>query len=154
MRYGSLLVSAVLVGLVCAGGAQAGDDGRRGGRNAFVGLWQAIDSFDGSTQRLSITCDGRKDCDVRLNDTFFGLSCPNPPYTGFARGKGTIKRNVLTVVLTLRCEGASEAASQPNEFVLDRRNGTLTNLNDDFDALPPTDVPPALTPNVFHKVSR
>jgi hypothetical protein len=112
----------------------------------FEGLWQAIDTFDGSTQFLSITCKREEGCDVRLNDTAFTLSCPNQ--TGFAQGAGTVRPNVLSVELTLWCsnlDGTSTlAGSQANEFVLDHRTGTLTNLNDD-----PVDFP-----NVFHRISR
>jgi hypothetical protein len=115
-------------------------------QEAMVGLWQAIDSFDGSTQLLSITCSQRSDCDVRLNDTAFTLSCQNQ--IGFAQGVGSIEHNVLAVELTLHCsnlDGTSVlVGSQENEFVLDRRSNTLTNINDD-----PTPVP-----NVFHKISK
>ena len=79
---------AVMFGMISADVVIASDDDdRRGGRQAFVGLWQGIDSFDGSTQYLSITCKNRKSCDVRLNDTSFGLSCPGEAQTGFARGR-------------------------------------------------------------------
>lgn len=115
------------------------------GQRRFVGLWQAIDSFDGSTQLLSITCSRQGDFDVRLNDTAFTLSCQNQ--IGFAQGVGSINRNVLTVELTLYCsnlDGTSDlVVSQENEFVLDRRNGTLLNINDD--------PGPA---NVFHRISK
>jgi len=141
-------LTAVVVGLLVGYGAIADDDNNGQGRDgtAFVGLWQAIDSFDGSTQLLSITCGHGKSCDVRLNDTAFTLSCQNQ--TGFAQGTGSIDRRVLTVELTLYCSnsyGTSVlAGSQLNEFVLDRRNGTLTNINDD----------PVTFRNVFHKMSR
>jgi hypothetical protein len=147
VRYRTLFLAlAVILGLVLAGTSRA-DDGRRGGSHkAFVGLWQAIDSFDGSTQFLSITCTNHKSCDVRLNDTAFTLSCKNQ--IGFARGEGSIEGDTLTVDLTLYCsnpDGTSDlAATQENAFVLDRRNGTLTNINDD----------PVPVPNVFHKISR
>jgi hypothetical protein len=115
-------------------------------QEAMVGLWQAIDSFDGSTQLLSITCSQRSDCDVRLNDTAFTLSCHNQ--IGFAQGVGSIEHNVLAVELTLHCSNLDGTpvlvGSQENEFVLDRRSNTLTNINDD-----PTPVP-----NVFHKISK
>jgi hypothetical protein len=109
------------------------DDTQVVGQGGFVGLWQAIDSFDGSTQLLSITSASDKSCDVRLNDTAFTLSCNNQ--IGFARGVGSIKRNVLTVGLTLNCsnlDGTSTlAGTQENELVLDRGNKTLTNINHD-----------------------
>ena len=50
---------------------------------AFVGLWEGIDPFDGSTQRLSITCSNQTVCDIRLTDTLF-TDCGGG--TGFARG--------------------------------------------------------------------
>jgi hypothetical protein len=137
-------VAAVVLGSLLAGGAMANP--RDAGFPAFEGLWQAIDSFDGSTQHLSITCSRNGGCDVRLNDTAFTLSCPDQ--IGFAQGSGSIERNVLSVGLTLYCsnlDGTSTlAGSQENEFVLDRTSGTLTNLNDD----------PVPLPNVFHKISR
>ena len=115
------------------------------GYRPFVGLWQAIDSYDGSTQYLSITCSPKSECDVRLNDTAFTLSCEDQ--LGFARGLGSISHNVLTVELTLNCSNldgtSTEFGTQVNQFVLDRRNGTLTNLNDD----------PVPVHNVFHKIS-
>jgi hypothetical protein len=111
-----------------------------------VGFWEAIDSFDGSTQRLSITCTSDKSCDVRLNDTAFSLSCSNQ--IGFAQGVGSIQGNALTVELTLSCSNldgtSTPAGSQMNEFVLDPKNKTLTNQNDD----------PVPVPNVFFKVSQ
>lgn len=116
------------------------------GQEAFVGLWQAIDSSDGSIQFLSVTCSHRRSCDVRLNDTAFTGSCQNQ--IGFAQGEGAIRGLVLTSLMTLSCsnlDGTSNVAgSQLNKFVLDRRNETLTNINDD-------DIP---FPNVFHKISR
>jgi len=55
---------------------------------------------------------------------------------------------MLTVELTLYCsnlDGTSTlAGTQENAFALDRRNGTLTNINDD----------PVPVPNGFHKISR
>jgi hypothetical protein len=116
------------------------------GPGPFAGLWQTIDSFDGSTQYLSITCSPEASCDVRLNDTAFTLSCVNQ--IGFARGTGSALRDVVTVELTLYCSNldgtSSLAGSQVNEFILDRRNATLTNLNDD----------PVPVPNVFHRISK
>jgi hypothetical protein len=138
------LVSVIILGLILPGAVMA--DARGGGQEGFVGLWEAIDSFDGSTQLLSITCIPDKSCDVRLNDTAFTLSCHNQ--IGFARGLGSIKGDTLTVELTLYCsnlDGTSTlAGTQENAFVLNRRNGTLTNINDD----------PVPVPNVFHRISR
>lgn len=169
MRSQLLLTSAVILGLVFTGKAlaEAGDrdvgqhqfvgqgqviDRSDVGHNrgldqgAFVGLWQGLDSSDGSTQFLSITCSHRRSCDVRLNDTAFTTSCQNQ--IGFAQGEGSIKGLVLTVDLTLSCsnlDGTSNTAgSQVNEFVLDRKNRTLTNINDD----------PFPLSNVFHKISQ
>ena len=142
------LASAAILGLVLSNGAFAnndGDDHNGSDQEAFVGLWSAIDLFDGRTQHLSITCSGHDSCDVRLNDTAFTLSCPNE--IGVGRGEGTVVGRVLTVELSLCCStpaGCVPAGSQPNKFVLDRRNGTLTNLNDD----------PLPAPNVFHRISR
>ena len=109
---------------------------------AFVGLWQAIDSFDGSTQRLSVTCSNRKKCDVRLNDTAFTDACQDQ-IMGFAQGKGRIKNGVLSVKLTLTCSN-SMTLEQQNFFVLNPKNGTLRNDNsDDLEF-----------PNVFHRISK
>jgi hypothetical protein len=142
MRRSLLFAFSVIFGLFLTSVSMA-DDSHGVGQRAFVGLWQAIDSFDGSTQLLSITCDSDRSCDVRLNDTAFTLSCQNQ--IGFAR---SIKHGVLTVDLTLYCsnlDGTSTlAGTQVNEFVMDRRSGTLTNINDD----------PVPVPNVFHRISR
>jgi hypothetical protein len=149
MQRHLISASTAILGLVLAHGVMADDDddGHQGvDQAAFVGLWQGIDSFDGSTQFLSITCSRQGTCDVRLNDTAFTLSCQNQ--TGFAQGVGSIERRVLRVELTLHCsnlDGTSYlAGSQANEFVMDRRNGTLTNINDD----------PVPVPNVFHRISK
>jgi len=80
-------------------------------------------------------------CDDHHDDTLFTLSCSN--MIGFARGNGSIERNVLTVDLEVWCDDVSHG-TQLNEFVLDRKNNTLTNVNDDL--LP--------APNVFHRISR
>ena len=138
------LASAAILGLVLTSAGMA--DAGGGGQKAFVGLWEAIDSFDGSTQRLSITCSRDGLCDVRLNDTAFTLSCQDQ--IGFARGVGSIEPDRLTVDLTLYCSNldgtSSTAGTQANAFVLDGVNGTLTNINDD----------PVPVPNVFHKISQ
>jgi hypothetical protein len=103
MRKGICIlgITAVLLAVVQISTVVRADDARGGGQEAFVGLWQAIESFDGSTQLLSITCTRDRSCDVRLNDTAFTLSCQNQ--IGFARGMGSIKGNTLTVDLTLYC---------------------------------------------------
>ncbi len=146
MRRRSLLFAfSVILGLVLTGVCIA-DDSLGGGQQPFVGLWQAIDSFDGSTQLLSITCDRNRSCDVRLNDTAFTLSCQNQ--IGFAHGVGSIEHHVLTVEFTLYCSNldgtSSEAGTQVNKFVLNNKNKTLTNINDD----------PLPVPNVFHRISQ
>jgi hypothetical protein len=145
MMRNLLFTSLVILGVALTS-VRAADDSQGGGQQAFVGLWQAIDSFDGSTQFLSITCASDKSCEVRLNDTAFTLSCDDQ--IGFARGAGSINRDVLMVDLTLYCsnlDGTSTlAGTQANEFVLDRRNKTLTNINDD----------PVPVPNVFHRISQ
>jgi hypothetical protein len=140
-----VLTSFLMLGVVAASVSMP-NDRHAGASVAFVGLWQAIDSFDGSTQLLSITCDSDNSCDVRLNDTAFTLSCSDQ--IGFARGVGSIYHDVLTVDLSLYCSNldgtSSPAGTQENKFVLDRRNGTLTNINDD----------PVPVPNVFHRISQ
>jgi hypothetical protein len=139
-----ILAIAVILGVLLARGGAAQDG--RGGTQGFIGLWQTVDSFDGSTQHLSITCANASSCDVRLNDTAFTLSCMNQ--IGFARGIGAVSGDTLSVELSLYCsnlDGTSTlAGSQQNSFVLDRRNGTLANLNDD----------PVPVPNVFHRISQ
>jgi hypothetical protein len=146
MRRRSLLFAfSVMLGLVLTSVCMA-DDTLGGGQQPFVGLWQTIDSFDGSTQLLSITCDRNRSCDVRLNDTAFTLSCQNQ--IGFAHGVGSIEHDVLTVEFTLYCSNldgtSSEAGTQVNKFVLNNKNKTLTNINDD----------PVPVPNVFHRISQ
>ena len=147
-RYLILALYISIWSIVFTGGVIANDhDGNHSGRGVkrFVGLWQAIDSFDGSTQFLSITCSGQHACDVRLNDTAFTLSCPDQ--IGFAQGEGMIKGNALNVTLTLFCSNlngtSTESGSQENQFVFDENNKTLININDD---------PPP--PNIFHKISQ
>ncbi len=140
-RYLSLL-SGIALGLLAAQGAIADDHDRNGrsvGTRFFAGMWQAIDSQEGSTQLLSVTCDSRRECDVRLNDTLFSVSCDNQ--LGFARGIGEIIYGVLTVDLSLSCGG--QTLTQLNEFVPDLKNRTLININDD----------PKI-PVIFHKISR
>jgi hypothetical protein len=72
---------AIILGLTLSGWTMAGNTHETGPRS-FTGLWQTIDSFDGSTQYLSIICSPERSCDVRLNDTAFTLSCVNQ--IGFA----------------------------------------------------------------------
>jgi hypothetical protein len=140
-----VITSFLTLGVVAVGVSMP-NDSNAGSSVAFVGLWQAIDSFDGSTQFLSITCDSDNSCDVRLNDTAFTLSCSDQ--IGFARGVGSIDHDVLTVDLSLYCSNldgtSSPAGSQENRFVLDRKNRTLININDD----------PVPVPNVFHRISQ
>ena len=73
MRRTLMLILTLALGLALTAGAHAGKPKPKPGPKAFIGLWEAIDSSDGSTQRLSITCSGRQSCDVRLNDTLFSL---------------------------------------------------------------------------------
>ena len=145
VRLNRSLAFALSLGLTLTGVSIANAAGGSGPR-AFVGLWEAIDSFDGSTQRLSITCAPTGSCDVRVNDTAFTHSCENQ--IGFARGIGSVERDVLTVALTLYCsnlDGMSTlAGTQANQFMLDRINRTLTNINDD----------PVPVHNVFHLISQ
>ena len=145
MHLNFVLTSLLILGGVVTS-ASMPNDGYGGASAAFVGLWQAIDSFDGSTQFLSISCDSDNSCDVRLNDTAFTLSCSDQ--IGFARGVGSIHHDVLTVDLTLYCSNldgnSTLAGTQENKFVLDRRNKTLTNINDD----------PVPVPNVFHRINQ
>jgi hypothetical protein len=140
-RFAAAILTATLFVLVPGAG-----HAQNPGFPNFEGLWQAIDTHDGSTQLLSVICSRETGCDVRLNDTAFTLSCPNQ--IGFAQGTGDIAHNVLSVELTLHCtnpDGSSTpVGSQLNEFVLDRRTGTLTNLNDD----------PVPLFNLFHRISR
>ena len=139
MRLYLFVASVIILGLVVPSGAMA-----QVNRRNFVGLWQAIDSLDGSTQLLSITCSSKQDCDVRLNDTAFTDACPDQ--IGFARGEGSIQGRELTVVLTLTCttpDGPAAPLMQLNKFVLES-NGTLTNINDD----------PGPVANVFHRISK
>lgn len=149
MRYHLLFVSIVILGSCVTSAAMAGegrDNDHNDNEQAFVGLWQAIDSYDGSTQLLSVTCSHRNACDVRLNDTLFTDSCSNE--MGFAQGVGSIRHDVLTVNLTLFCQPFSQGSDgdlqQVNYFELDSRNGTLTNKNSDD----------LKFPNVFHKISK
>ena len=146
MRRNLFFAFSVILGLVLTNMSMAGETHHGAGQRPFIGLWQAVDSFDGSTQLLSITCGRYRSCDVRLNDTAFTLSCQNQ--IGFAQGVGSIKRDVLTVELSLYCsnlDGTSTmAGTQVNEFVLDSGNRTLTNINDD----------PVPVPNVFHRISQ
>jgi hypothetical protein len=145
MRRSLLIVFSVILGVVLTGVIRA-NDRHDVGQAPFVGFWEGIDSYDGSTQRLSITCARDKSCDVRLNDTAFTLSCNNQ--IGFARGVGSIDGDVLTVDLSLSCSNldgtTTPAGSQLNKFVLDPKNKTLTNLNDD----------PVPVHNVFFKISQ
>jgi hypothetical protein len=68
VNHNLFLVLTVIFGLTLSGWTLA-DNAHDRGYRAFIGLWQAIDSFDGSTQYLSITCTPKSSCDVRLNDT-------------------------------------------------------------------------------------
>ena len=145
MRRSLFIVFSLILGVVLTGVVKA-NERHDAGQSPFVGFWEAIDSYDGSTQRLSVTCARDKSCDVRLNDTAFTLSCNNQ--IGFAHGVGSIDGNVLTVNLSLACSNpdgtTTPAGSQLNKFVLNPRNKTLTNLNDD----------PVPVRNVFFKVSQ
>lgn len=109
---------------------------------AFVGLWEGIDPFDGSTQRLSITCSDQTFCDIRLTDTVF-TDCGGG--TGFARGEGVIEDGAMSVPeFLLTCQnGLVLEASEM--FVPDFANGTLINLDARSSSSPST---------VFHKISR
>ena len=149
------LVAIVALGFFVASASIANDrddddgrdrrHGRSVGPDTFVGLWEAIDSNDGSTQRLSITCARKNRCDVRLNDSLFTDSCADR--IGFAQGFGRVRRGQLVVNLTLTCEGTEGgkiSEVQFNRFVPDLWNRTLTNFNSDGLEFP----------NVFHRISR
>ena len=157
MRGYLFLAFTIILCFALPSGARTDDVSRHRnlGHRAFVGLWQAIDSGDGSIQSLSITCSHRGSCDVRLTDTAFKLSCPHRPIgdqIGFAHGVGSITRNVLAVDFTLYCDpfvlGMEDipTGTQLNFFKLDRGNGTLTNANDDPKRKG--------LENVFHRISK
>jgi len=55
MRCYLFVASVVILGLAVPSATMA-----QVNRRDFVGLWQAIDSLDGSTQLLSITCSSKQ----------------------------------------------------------------------------------------------
>jgi hypothetical protein len=133
---------AFVLGLSFAGGAGAEDrhHDRYIGSRFFIGLWEGIDTFDGSTQSLSVTCSGGKLCDVRLNDTFFS-DCEGG--LGFARGEGLINNGVLTIAeFLLTCSNGDLLSESGSSFVLDVRNSTLTYHDNSHEP-----------PIVFHRIS-
>ena len=122
--------------------ARAADQAPLIGPRAFVGLWEGIDPFDGSLQRLSITCADDMTCDVRLTDSFF-TDCEGE--TGFAQGEGIIEDGALSVSAFMLTCNNGETLEDSELFVPDFANGTLINLDARSDISPPT---------AFHKISQ
>lgn len=77
-----------------------------GNNNHFSGLWQGIDSGDGSLSFLSIS-DANNDgvMTIRLGDTFFSM-CKEAGYAqnpGLVEGTGTVQNMVLTWDYSFKC---------------------------------------------------
>ncbi len=107
----------------------------------FSGLWEGIDTGDGSLTQRQITCAQDDSCLVLGADSLFSFCETNQ---GILRGQGSIDGNVLNVPdFTLTCIQDNKEVSVDTTFSLDLHNRTLLEES----------VDPNISPITFHKVS-
>lgn len=129
----ALLLLLLLTGItgvaIAAPGLNSG--GERNG--FFIGLWQGIDTQDGSVLLLSISDNDRDGIlNVRLADTFF-TECIKSGYSsspGQADGPATVKNKTLSWEFSFKCYNPAtyslfEITTGVFHFVANRRDKTL-----------------------------
>lgn len=144
------VLSYTLLGLLLCRGSLATNYGKT--LEKYIGLWQAIDTFDGTTMTFSITCD-KKECDVRLNDSYRSDTpsldtCLEGNGRFFAWGTGKPKgQNKLAIKdFTFVCAGdpTNEVMQKGDVLRYDNYNKVLSLETDDEGYR---------YPPVFHKIS-
>ncbi|CAB9508916.1 unknown protein [Seminavis robusta] len=109
------------------------------GANPFLGLWEGLDTFDGSIIRYSITCDGDT-CDVRGSDSYRSDLDPDGDFicepTGrfLSYGEGTVDGNTLTIPeTTFACAESPgvEIYQEGDYLVYDEMNKVATIMTTD-----------------------
>lgn len=101
----------------------------------IVGLWEGIDLDDGASHLRSIRRNENGTFSLTGNATYFML-CGGTD-RGLINGTGVFENEVLKAKLSLTCfnDGRTIEGLESN-YVLDRRNGTLTELRQ-FGVTPP-----------------
>lgn len=108
----------------------------------IVGLWEGIDFDDGASHLRSIRRNEDGTFSVSGNATYFML-CGGTD-RGLINGTGVVENGVLKTKVSLKCfnNGRTIGGLESN-YVLDRENGTLTELRK-FGVTPPI---------IFHLIS-
>lgn len=141
MRRMPLTLSATLL-LACV----AATPSLAANTRAFAGLFEGVDTNDGSLTQRQIICADGASCTVLGSDTFFSL-CVDSDGRGILQGDGTIRGDVLSVpAFTLTCADGTTAVTVPTTFTLDRGTGTLVEQVD------PT-VAPTIQSITFHRIN-
>ena len=133
MKSSDIRLLALLLLLFLSGisGAAIAAPGEKNG--FFIGLWQGIDTQDGSVLLLSISDNDRDGIlNVRLTDTFF-TECAKSGYSsspGQADGPSTVKNRTLSWEFSFKCydpvtHTLFEIMTGDFHFVANRRDKTL-----------------------------
>ncbi len=108
----------------------------------FSGLWEGIDTGDGSLTQRQITCAQDDSCLVLGADSLFSFCETNQ---GILRGQGFIEGDILKVPdFTLTCIQDNQQVSVDTSFSFEPDNRTILEET----------VEPSISPIRFHKVSR
>ncbi len=108
----------------------------------FIGLWEGVDTGDGSLTQRQITRTPDGSFIILGADSFFSFCKINQ---GILRGEGSIEEDVLKVPeFTLTCFKDKKEVSVDTSFSFDHQNRTLLEKT----------VDPTISPITFHKISR
>ena len=108
----------------------------------FIGLWEGIDTGDGSLTQRQITRTPDGSFMILGADSLFSFCKTNQ---GILRGQGSIEEGVLKVPeFTLTCFKDNKEVSVDTTFSFDPQNRTLLEKT----------VEPTISPITFHRISQ
>ena len=117
-----IAVSIVVFSIILASTVQAGGFFKS---SYFIGLWQGIDTVDGSEAQRSITLNRDGTFNISGREEYFS-ACNG--YRGILKGKGMFVNGVVVseeFELTCIYETSAESTKMPVMYIPDKHNGTL-----------------------------
>ena len=142
MRSKSIIVLMLLIIMIMFSSVACTNQGGKTRVAQFSGLWEGVDTGDGSLTQRQITCTKDGSCLILGADSLFSFCDTNQ---GILRGQGSIDGDVLNVPgFTLTCIKDNKEVSVDTTFSLDRHNLTLLEQT----------VEPSISPITFNKISR